>query len=709
MSDHERRQPEKEAMKRTPTKENALEGKPCVENPHMQFEAEGVASEATLRRWHQFYKITTKFACTLATIVVASLTCADAVMSDDWESLMRENRPHLPRKETRSLRGNEQTTLARNAGPFEDSTAIANRMLGELPESASWRTSFRSEEERIDVCDFVSSDGANNSFAVYGQLGNFTPYYWTANGLSSDDGVPSKDFLERYCRVQDSSAIQCSAEVLSAAEVDVRELGEEDVVLIPYSRFWFFFVNDSPGANWAHPCRYIFVSEDKMSFTVLYRMMPPRLFSRATSERIRLQALESKNVEPAENLGNVKSKVYGYAQNLKSQSANSISYTTGNAGKSYFVLISGGADPESNGIRFWCDTAMLYSTLTLKYKVSKDNIYVYMSDGKSSAKDANLGDDDDPTLVSSPLDLDGDGDSDVDDAATKSNISSCFSSLRSRLASDDQLFVFVTSHGGPDGTAGVNNYDCKAYLYASSGSAPYFRDDELASWTSGFSCPVAFVMEPCYSGGFVDDITATANRVIATACRHYETSWGATGNAVISNWDSKGKTRAWNQYAAAFISALRGWKPVTYGVAYGYPWQDSDTSVNADSNGDGLVSFNEARNYAYANDEKRCTNSSHPSWCGFAYDSNGNYHNTMEHPQYAESTSGLGSSFFILKQADYEPVEKSVTISASGSMEGSCTLQGQGHSWILSEAPPSWMVTRQTNCTIVRVIASKAP
>ena len=527
-----------------------------------------------------------KLVCALAAIAAAPLAWADADVSGAWESLMRENRPHLPHKETRSLRGSAQATLMSNASPFEDSMAIANRMLGGLPESASWRTSFRSEEERIDVCDFVSSDGTSNSFAVYGQLGNFTPYYWVASGLPSGDGVPSKDFLERNCRVYDSSVIQCSAEVLSAAEVDVRELGEEDAVSIPYSRFWFFFVNDSPGANWAHPCRYVFVSEDQTSFTVLYRMMPPRLFSRATSERIRLRALESKNVEKAETLENVKSKVYGYAQNLRNMSANSISYATGNASKSYFVLISGGADPESNGIRFWCDTAMLYSTLTLKYGVSKDNIYVYMSDGTSSADDANLGNDSNPVLVSSPLDLDGDGSSDIDGAATKSNVSSCFSSLRSRLASDDQLFVFVTSHGGPDGTKGVNNYDCKACLYASSGSTPYFRDDELASWTSGFSCPVAFAIETCFSGGFIDDITATANRVIATACNHYESSFGATGTAAASNWDSKGKTCAYNQYSAPFITALRGCKPVPYGN-YGYPWQDSSISVDADSNGDG--------------------------------------------------------------------------------------------------------------------------
>ncbi len=610
-----------------------------------------------------------KLMCAVAAMSTLSVFAENSM--SEWESLMMINRPHLPPKETRSQLSLEDNALKRNSLSFSEVATIATRTLGRaIPESALWRTLFRSNEERIDVGDFSFDDGTTNTFAVYEQLGNLTPYYWTVNGLSSGLDVPSEDFMKSRCIVNDSSSVRWVDRVLSAEEVDIFEMGTTNAVVLPYQRFWFFFVNDMPGANWAHPCRYIAVSEDCSSFTVLYKMMPPRLFEKVSQDRIQLRTFREKNDEQLKTLEKVKENVYEYARNLK---ANSLSYQVGNASKSYFVLISGGADPENNGIRFWCDTAMLYSTLTLKYGVGKDNIYVYMSDGTSSANDANLGDENNPVLVSSPVDLDGDGFTDIDGAATKSNISSCFSSLMSKLTVDDQLFVFVTSHGGPDGTAGIKNYDCKAYLYSSSVSVPFFRDDELASWTSGFSCPVAFAMEPCYSGGFVDDITQTANRVIATACNHYESSRGyGAGGA----WDKDvtGSTGAVNCWAVELTTALRGYQPKSIHY-YAYPWEDGGAR-NADSNGDGLVSFNEARQYAYWNDSARCTNSSHPSWCSFTYDDRGNYVNTMEHPQYAESTSGLGDKIFMLKQASSVDPRWSFSLTDSTvGADGGCILK----------------------------------
>ncbi len=38
-------------------------------------------------------------------------------------------------------------------------------------------------------------------------------------------------------------------------------LGNNETVAMPYSSNWVYFVDDRPFANWAHPCRFIFVDE----------------------------------------------------------------------------------------------------------------------------------------------------------------------------------------------------------------------------------------------------------------------------------------------------------------------------------------------------------------------------------------------------------------------------------------------------------------
>ncbi len=484
--------------------------------------------------------------------------------------------------------------------------------------------------------------------------------------------------------------------LVSAADVEIRELGE--VVAAPWDKYYFFFIDDQPGANWSHPCRYVFLSEDGSSFAVLYKQLPPRIFSVADGSRIYLKAAgkqdESTKTDAVKQFNAVTAKVYSYANSLKEE--NDLSYSTGDRSRSHFVLICGGGDPESNGIRFWCDTAMLYSTLTLKYGVSKANIHVYMSDGTSTDADANLGSVDAPVLVSSPLDLDGDGDSDIDGAATKSEVRSCFNSLQNSLSSADQLFVFVTSHGSPEGTAGPNNYGCLAWLYAadggsygSDGERAYFWDEDLAEWTSGMACPVAFAIETCYSGGFIDDITQTPKRVIATACNHCESSYGTGGGGTWGN-NQAGMTTAANCWAKELISALRGVHPRNLPDREGYywhayPWQDdTDIPIDADSNGDGLVSFSEARTYAYENDEARCTRSSHTSTCG--------KDNKVEHPQYAESTASLGAAFYVLNQSSPAVAAEEKTINIpSDRTYGTCTLVNNGSSWKTTAAFPEWV------------------
>ena len=540
-----------------------------------------------------------------------------------WEDALQSVRPHVLQR--------ERATAA----------DIAARALGgSVARTGEWSTPLSADGERMDVCTFVASDGSRNSFAVYLRNGWAGAYYWTAEGVAGGRSVA--DLLEGRGLVGAESSACMADGVLSSDDVAIADRGVQ--VPIPYERFHFVFIDDRPGANWAHPCKYVFISEDLSSFAVMYKMMPPRLVDRATNGRIGLSTVLKEAAVPAapKSLEALKNSVYSYANGFES---NALTYSAGDKSKSYFVLISGGEDAEGNGIRFWFDTAMMYSTLTKKYGVSKDKIFVYVSDGTSTAKDANLGDYENPVLVDSPRDLDGDGVSDIDGASNRSTITAAFTSLAGQLKSDDQLFVFVTSHGGPSWDGGV----CACMFnpdMSNEAGYDWIEDYELSDWTKNMKCPVAFLVETCYSGGFVDDICKTANRVIATACNDHELSYGTLGYGMEEEWDGLGKTHSYNKFAAPFISAFRGCQPAGY-YGWGHPWEDSSMIANADANGNGLVSFKEAWTYACANDEKRCTLSSHSATCGTD--------NKVEHPQYGESTSGLGGNFYVLKQSSVPP------------------------------------------------------
>ena len=154
---------------------------------------------------------------------------------------MQADRPRLPAKETRSSLSKASLATVKNSAQFDESKLLAGRILGDIvPQTAVWRTAFKSDEERIDICDFTADGGIANSFAVYGQLGNFAPYYWKVEGLPGGSTAPSKDFLRERCLVGESASVVWTEKVLSAEEVDISEMGES--VPIPYSRFRFFFV-----------------------------------------------------------------------------------------------------------------------------------------------------------------------------------------------------------------------------------------------------------------------------------------------------------------------------------------------------------------------------------------------------------------------------------------------------------------------------------
>lgn len=346
--------------------------------------------------------------------------------------------------------------------------------------------------------------------------------------------------------------------------VQLRTWGSRTIEM-PFEDGWVFMVDDAPLANWAHPCRYVFVSADGSEIVVQQANTP--LSVRHSSETRSLAEAEDEALEVVipfdfQQAIETKKKV------TRPQSRGAIRYD-GNVSNCYAVIISGGANKPNNHIRYWGDVAQIYSTLTLKFGYPKTNIYALVSDGLDPAADRS----DD---TNSPFDLDGDGTNDTLAAATAVNISNVFVHLQSILTTNDQLLVFLTDHGGP--TGGGGEWDVELNLW----NEEVMRDKELKALTENLPCPVLFTMEQCYSGGFLDDLNQS-NRLIATAAYYNESSYAGT------------TFPSFNQWAYYWTSAMRGFYPQTNA-----PWLD-DEPCDADLNGDGFVSFAEASEFAFMN------------------------------------------------------------------------------------------------------------
>lgn len=326
-------------------------------------------------------------------------------------------------------------------------------------------------------------------------------------------------------------------------------------VLTTESAGYVVFVDDLAYANFAHPCRYVFVDRSTGCMTIEEALTPPLdptgWIEMETEAWTRLSKV--KNIRP-------------HRPAVKSPPRKN-----GRGGELYAVLISGGYIQPYNYPRYWNDLANIYVTLVDVYGYDEENITVFCSDGLDPAADQSDGSNSDP-------DLDGDGDADIDAPCDFASIDNFFYWFKYTIQPDDQLFVFTTDHGnrltGWDAYMNLWNYD-------------YLSDEQLADMVDALpQCDMIFTLEQCFSGGFEDDLCNTSNRVFSSACAHDEYSW-----ALPPNYE-------YDAYVFFWTAAVRGED------AYG-------TTVDADLDGDGAVSVSEAFVYAASEDAENET----PQYC----------------------------------------------------------------------------------------------
>ncbi len=344
-----------------------------------------------------------------------------------------------------------------------------------------------------------------------------------------------------------------------------------------------FFIDETPSANWGHPCRYVTFDVTGDVKNVAHDNKYPY-----ECELYCIKRDLSRNGE------------YPFAKKSQLAIDTLLHYRTGGeSDHNYAVIINAVWNRRSNYKRYWNDCSEIYRTLINVYGYQKEKIYVIMSDGTDNYGDRRIATNDCPwwwslfhsgvdnddcnDYDSSPLDLDNDGVDDIQYPMLRSSMDAVFENLANTLTEDDNLFVYVTGHGDTNlfsATGNVPVWWGIALWYPQSYSSIYnLNSTEFASYLNDINAgTISVIMENCYSGGFIPELTGP-NRVVMTACAANEAS------RTLNNQDYQ-----YNEFVYYWTAAMAGHYP-------------SGLVVNADSNNDGHVSMYEAFQFAKTHDQ----------------------------------------------------------------------------------------------------------
>lgn len=385
----------------------------------------------------------------------------------------------------------------------------------------------------------------------------------------------------------------------------------------PYDSAYVYFIDDNPYANWAHPCRYCFLDITSNNHILTINNMYPENFS------------VFELISVVYNTTHVPWTGPEYHTTNQIEPDNHL----------WAVLICSYSDIGNN--RCWGDLSCVYTALTNQYgfiENQSNDTLSYFNHIIVIAPDN--------VITNKPLDLNNSGGFSNNDFITKNyiytanndlikcnkesiqlifdNLAGLDSTLYSygykALDSLDKLFVYVTGHG--------HNNTNHSYIYTAKNEILY--DYELSNMVKNINCSqITFLLQPCYSGGFVDDLSDTIgvkckNRVVHSASLNNQVSYA---EAYINNlptiyWPPRDSDDDYYQVAEFtyyWCAALLGYYPIIrmdqtpiigpwnafennrIGC---FPWNtffnESELlnhfayDVSPDINNDGVVSMNEA-------------------------------------------------------------------------------------------------------------------
>lgn len=190
-----------------------------------------------------------------------------------------------------------------------------------------------------------------------------------------------------------------------------------------------YVVNRYPEQSWIDGYEYYFVSKSDGTISRKTEKYCPETFENWTRIYGTDFSISSKTFDFDNNAAKSRQKIMMRANSPTSS-------------HKYAVIISGGVNAINNHKIHWNNCSAIYKVLKKYYGYKDSDIYVLMSDGKSSSEDRNISNSTSkPKYDSSPLDLDGDGVGDIDYAATKSNITNVFNQLSKKITPEKIIFL----------------------------------------------------------------------------------------------------------------------------------------------------------------------------------------------------------------------------------------------------------------------------
>jgi hypothetical protein len=363
----------------------------------------------------------------------------------------------------------------------------------------------------------------------------------------------------------------------------------DTAVPYPFESNWVFFVDDLPSVGWEHPCRYIFVNEENGADSIVTnkKTYPSGLYQ--DFDPISMVAI-----------GDTCGPIYN------PQPTPTISNSLPPNPHLYAVIISGIDDISTSGPdpRFWNDVSSIYSTLEKVYGYKKENMFVHYFTGTGAR--GNI--------------LDGGNIPDIDYPAYKWRIHHTFyclagdsiDSLIPKLNPDDQLFVFVTDHGDQTST---NHSYIKLPIENQTNTFDPLYDTMLANYVKNINCgQMIFLLQQCNSGGFIPWLKDSS--IYNVKCKNRSIYTSSRCDQHASNEDHITGSR-YGEFAFYWTAAVRGYFPDLkndHPWALGFPVYDHENYpdfpykncfdtcthpyVNPDSNGDGVVTMEEAFTFA---------------------------------------------------------------------------------------------------------------
>lgn len=323
--------------------------------------------------------------------------------------------------------------------------------------------------------NFSQQQAYLNTRALYMNPSNVDFYVASVTDFTNEDGI---------CNI-DSATLSSHPALVSAASK------------------WLVFVDEEPLKAWPHNCSYYYYTKTYfpvgLNFNVdqikVIGQMPPNI--KMTPKSVQNRYDESMCGAPS---------VPNILLHRKYSTTNTAAPNT------HVLLINASPTPVSNYQRYWNDLSYLYTVLTRRYGISKDNIDILCSDGTDPDTDMYDGAD---GLISSSNDFDNDGvDEDVY-SAHKQCLQQLMYNYAEDLGEDDNLLIFITGCG-----AKLNN---APFIWMWNNEKLY--STEFATMLNSLDVnTINMVFGFCFSGQFADVLEAPG-RVITSACEGHSDLW----------------------------------------------------------------------------------------------------------------------------------------------------------------------------------------